>query len=106
MRTALNLAVDAHHMKVAHGEQVLVDEVVLGGHPGRRGGLACQVACRAPERGCQPAEREARSIFLAHCIDGLRYAEIAKIRRVSVTTARTHVAKATLQRTRWMQGWY
>lgn len=56
--------------------------------------------------GVSRLSEKTRSIFLVHRIDGLPYAEIAKIRRVSVTTARTHVAKATLQRTRWMQGWY
>jgi RNA polymerase sigma-70 factor (ECF subfamily) len=46
-----------------------------------------------------------REIFLSHRIDGLSYQEIARERRLSISTVEKHVAKATLQLTRWMEGW-
>lgn len=106
MRTALNLAVDAHRMKVAHGEQVLVDDVVLmDTTPDAEAALLAKERVVRLSEGVGRLSETTRSIFLAHRIDGLPYTEIARLHGVSVTTVHTHVAKATLQLTRWMQGW-
>lgn len=50
-----------------------------------------------PERTCR--------ILLKRRIDGLSYAEIARVEDMSVAAVEKTVARATLQLMRWMEGW-
>jgi RNA polymerase sigma-70 factor (ECF subfamily) len=106
MQTALNLSIDAHRGRVAHGEQVeleeavLVDEappvesVVLG-----RERVARLNHCLGRLSG------KSRDILLAHRLDGLTYREIADHHGLSISTVEKHIAKATLQLITWMEDW-
>jgi RNA polymerase sigma-70 factor (ECF subfamily) len=106
MRIALNLSIDAHRARVSHGEEVVIDEVVLvDPNPTAeavvlaREQVARLIVCvgRLSER--------TRVIFLSHRVDGLTYQEIAEAHQLSISTVEKHVAKATLQVTSWMEGW-
>jgi len=106
MRVALNLSIDAHRTRMSHGEEVMIDDVVLID------------TAPTPEAVVLGREREARmsvclgrlggktrDIFLAHRVEGLSYQEIAQRHRLSISTIEKHVAKAMLQITCWMEGW-
>ncbi len=106
MRTALNLSVDAHRMRVSHGEEVVLDEVVLADEApavesvvlGReRMARLTQCLARLGEKN--------RDIFLAYRLDGLTYREIADHHGLSISTVEKHVAKATLRLISWMEDW-
>src|SRR5512145_1666949 len=106
MRTALNLSVDAHRMRVSHEEEVVLDEVVLADEApavesvvlGReRMARLTQCLARLGEKN--------RDIFLAHRLDGLTYREIADHHGLSISTVEKHVAKATLRLITWMEHW-
>lgn len=106
MRTALNLSIDAHRMSVTHGEQVMLEDVVLVD-----AAPAVEDVLLARERMARLTEclgrltERSRDIFLAHRVDGLTYREIAEQHDVSITTIEKHIAKATAQLTAWMEGW-
>ena len=106
MRIALNLAIDAHRMQVSHGEQVMVEEVLLiDSAPDieaevlARERLARLSVCLAR------LSEKTRAILLSHRVEGLTYEEIARHHGLNVSTVHKHVAKATLQLTTWMEGW-
>jgi RNA polymerase sigma factor (sigma-70 family) len=106
MRTALNLSIDAHRARVSHGEEVLLDEVVLvDTTPSAeatllgRERMARMVVCLGR------LNEKTRHIFLAHRVDGMSYQEIAREQNLSISAVEKHVAKATLQVTSWMEGW-
>jgi len=106
MRTALNLAVDAHRRGKQRGDEVAIDEVVLidfspsveevllGRERAARLGVCLG---RLNER--------TRQIFLAHRLEGLTYCQIASEHRLSVSSVEKHVAKALLQIATWMEDW-
>jgi RNA polymerase sigma factor (sigma-70 family) len=106
MRTALNLSIDAHRARMTRGEEVLVEELVLIdlGPTTEDMVLAKERIARFSEGISRLSERT-RAIFLAHRIDGLPYAEIAKQHGITVTTVHHHIAKATLRLAQWMEGW-
>lgn len=106
MRTALNLSIDTHRMRVNHGEEVLLDEVVLiDATP------TAEAVVLARERVARLSvclgrlSEKTRDIFLAHRVDGMSYQQIAQRHQLSISTVEKHVAKATLQVTGWMEGW-
>jgi RNA polymerase sigma factor (sigma-70 family) len=106
MRTALNLSIDAHRMRVCHGEEVLLEDVVLlDVAPGTE---AIVLARERMERLSQCLGRlndKTREIFLSYRVDGMTYREIAQHHGLSISTVEKHIAKATLQLTTWMEGW-
>ena len=106
MHAALNLSIDAYRVRVNHGEQVLLDDVVLvDTSPSveavilARERMARLVLCLGRLNG------KTRAIFLAHRIDGMTYQQIASTHGLSVSAVEKHMAKATLQITGWMEGW-
>ena len=106
MRTALNLSIDTHRMRVNHGEEVLLDEVVLiDASP------TAEAVVLARERVARLSvclgrlSEKTRDIFLAHRVDGMSYQQIAQRHQLSISTVEKHVAKATMQVTSWMEGW-
>jgi RNA polymerase sigma factor (sigma-70 family) len=106
MRAALNLSIDSYRARASHGEEVLIDDVVLiDATPGAeaillgRERLARLSVCLGRLNG------KTRDIFLAHRIDGMSYQEIARRHKLSVSSVEKHIAKAMLQVTSWMEGW-
>ncbi|MCV2436896.1 RNA polymerase sigma factor [Paucibacter sp. DJ2R-2] len=106
MRTALNLSIDAHRSSVSHGEQLMVDEVVLlDTAPGTEAIVLARERMARLSLGLGRLTEKTRDIFLSHRVDGLTYHEIAQNHGLSISTVEKHVAKATLQLTSWMEGW-
>ncbi len=106
MRTALNLAIDAHRARVTRGEEVLVEEVVIVDFaPTAEGVLLAKERLARLSQGVGRLSETTRTVFLAHRVDGLPYGEIARAHGLSISAVQKHVAKATLQLTTWMEGW-
>ena len=106
MRTALNLSVDTHRMRVSHGEEVVLEDVVLvDGTP------TAEAVVLARERIARLSvclgrlHDKTRDIFLSHRVEGQSYLEIAQRHELSISTVEKHIAKATVQITSWMEGW-
>ena len=106
MRTALNLSIDVHRARVNHGDEVLVEEVVLlDVAPGTEAVVLARERMVRLSVGLGRLGEKTRNIFLAHRVDGLTYQEIAKRHGLSTSTVEKHIARATLQLTTWMEGW-
>jgi RNA polymerase sigma factor (sigma-70 family) len=106
MRTALNLSIDTHRTSVAHGEEVLLDEVVLiDVTPSAESVVLARERMARMSQCLGRLNEKTRDIFLAHRIEGMTYQEIAQRHHLSISTVEKHVAKALLQVTGWMEGW-
>jgi RNA polymerase sigma factor (sigma-70 family) len=106
MRIALNLSIDAHRTRMTRGDEVLAEDVVIIDlAPTAEESILAKERVARLNEGVNRLSETTRAIFLCHRLDGLTYGEIARARGVSVSTVHTHVAKATLQLTRWMEGW-
>jgi len=106
MRTALNLSIDAHRARMTRGDEVLAEEVlIIDLAPTAEDSMLAKERVARLSVGVSRLSETTRAILLSHRLDGLTYAEIARARGISVTTVHTHVAKATLQLTSWMEGW-
>jgi RNA polymerase sigma factor (sigma-70 family) len=106
MRTALNLSIDKHRVQSNHGEEVVLDEVVLvDTSPDAEAVLLARERMARLGVGLGRLSDQTREIFLAHRVDGLSYREIAERHQLAISTVEKHVAKATLQLTSWMEGW-
>ena len=106
MRAALNLSIDAYRTSKNHGEQVLLDDMVLVDATPTADAilLARERIARLSECLAGLDARTCR-IFLAHRVDGMSYLEIARDHRLSVSSVEKHIAKAMLVVTRSMEGW-
>lgn len=106
MRTALNLSIDAHRMKVGRGEHVVLEDVVLiDATPSTEAVvLARERMVRLAAGGGRLSDRT-REVFLANRGHGMPYGEIAELYGISITAVHHHIAKATLRLTEWMEGW-
>lgn len=106
MRTALNLSIDAHRARMTRGDEVLVEEtVIIDLAPTAEDSMLAKERIARLSEGLSRLSDTTREILLAHRLEGLTYGEIARARGVSLTTVHTHIAKATLQLTSWMEGW-
>lgn len=106
MRTALNLSIDAYRTNTGRGEHVLLEDVVLiDTAPSTEAVLLAKERMARLSLGIGRLSEKNRAVFLAHRLDGLPYAEIAKLHGISVSTVQQHIAKATLRLTSWMEGW-
>ena len=106
MRPALNLSIDAHRARVTHGEEVLLDEVVLvDSAPGAEAVVLARERLARLSLCLGRLNEKTRDIFLSHRVDGMTYQEIAQRHGLSISTVEKHIAKATLQVTIWMEGW-
>jgi len=106
MKVALNLSIDMHRVRRAHGDEVMLEDVVIiDTSP------PAEDVLQAKERN----ERlgvflgrltdKTREMFLAHRLEGMTYKEIAQQHGVSVSTVEKHIARASVQLTAWMEGW-
>ncbi len=106
MRAALNLSVDAHRSRVSHGEELLLEEVVLlDTAPGTEAIVLARERMARLSQGLGRMNDKTRDIFLCHRVDGMTYHQIAQRHGMSTTSVEKYVAKATLQLTSWMEGW-
>ena len=106
MRTALNLSIDTHRMRVNHGEEVLLDEVVLvDAAPNAEAVVLARERVARLSVCLERLSEKTRDIFLSHRVDGMSYHQIAQRHQLSISTVEKHVAKATMQVTGWMEGW-
>jgi RNA polymerase sigma factor (sigma-70 family) len=107
MRAALNLSTDAYRTRASRGEQLMLEDVVLvdATPSGEAKVMAQQQLARLSE--CLAAlPCRTRDIFLAHRHDGLRYADIAALCGLSVSAVEKHIARAMLEVSSGMEGWY
>jgi RNA polymerase sigma factor (sigma-70 family) len=106
MRTALNLSIDRHRMQVNHGEEVLVEEVVLvDTSPDAEAVLLARERLARLSVCIGRLGEKTREIFLAYRVEELSYREIAERHGLTVSAVEKQVAKATLQLATWMEGW-
>lgn len=106
MRTAINLSIDAHRSRVVHGEQVVLEDVILvdDAPPVESVVLSRERMVRLEQCLARLGEKP-REMFMAHRVDGLTYREIADQHGLAISTVEKHIAKATLQLITWMEGW-
>ena len=103
MRTALNLSIDAHRLQSSHGEEVLVEDIVLLDlSPTAEDLLLAKERMERLSYWLTRLTPKTRDIFLSHRIDGLTYREIAQRQGLSISAVEGHVAKATMQLASWM----
>jgi RNA polymerase sigma factor (sigma-70 family) len=106
MRAALNLSIDTHRMRMNHGEEVLLDEVVLiDSSPTAEAVVLARERIARLNVCLRRLSAKTRDIFLAHRVDCMSYQQIAQCHNLSISTVEKHIAKATLQVTGWMEGW-
>ena len=107
MRTALNLSIDAYRSRASHGDEVLLDDVVLvDTAPCIEDVHLSRERLQRLSECVARMNDKTRSIFLAHRLDGLSYQEIGQLHGLSISGVEKHVAKAVLIITGWMEGWY
>jgi RNA polymerase sigma-70 factor (ECF subfamily) len=105
MRTALNLSIDAHRLQASHGQEVLVEDVVLIDlSPTVEDVLLAKERMERLSFWLSRLTPKTRDIFMSHRIDGLTYREIAQREGLSISAVEGHVAKATMQLSSWMDG--
>ena len=105
MRTALNLSIDAHRLRISHGEEVLVEDVVLVDlAPTAEAVLLAKERMERLSFWLSRLTPKTRDIFLSHRLEGLTYREIAQRHGLSISTVEAHIAKATLRLASWMDG--
>lgn len=106
MQTALNLSIDEHRGRVAKGEQIELDEVVLVDEaPAVEAVVLGRERVRRLNYCLARLSAKHRDILLAHRLDGQSYREIADRYGLSISTVEKHIAKSTLQLITWMEGW-
>lgn len=107
MRTALNLSIDAHRTRASRGEDVCLEQVVLiDAQPSAEATLLAKERMARLTACIGRLSDKRREVFLAQRVEGLSYQEIAARHRISVSAVEKHVAKAMLQLTCWMEGWW
>ena len=105
MRTALNLSIDAHRLRVSHGEEVLVDDVVLIDlAPTAEAVLLAKERKERLGFWLSRLSPKTRDIFISHRLEGMSYREIAQRHGLSISAIEGHIAKATMQLAIWMDG--
>jgi RNA polymerase sigma factor (sigma-70 family) len=106
MQTALNLAIDEHRGRVVHGEQVVLEEVILVDESPPVEAVVLGRERMARLHYCLGRLTDKnRDIFLAHRLGGQTYRQIADHHGLSISTVEKHIAKTTLQLITWMEGW-
>ena len=106
MRAALNLSIDAYRKRTSHGEEVMLEDVVLvDATPSAEAVLLARERMARLGVCLGRLTDKTRDIFLAHRLDGLSYQQIARQHQLSISTVEKHVTKALLLITGWMEGW-
>ena len=106
MRTALNLSIDAHRESARHGEQLMLENVVLYDEtPNAEAILLARERVARLSVCLDQLNDKTRAILLARRVDGLSYQEIARRHQISVSAVEKQIAKAMLLMASWMEGW-
>lgn len=106
MRIALNLSIDAYRTRVGHGEEVLLEDMVLvDATPSAEDALLAREQVARLSVCLGRLSEKTRDIFLAHRVEGLSYREIAEAHGLSISTVEKHVARAMQKVTSWMEGY-
>ncbi len=106
MKVALNLSIDMHRTRLAHGEEVELEEVVIiDASPTAEDVLLARERKERLRMGLGRLTEKSRDIFLAYRLEGMTYKEIAQRFGVSVSTVEKHVSRASETLTAWMEGW-
>jgi len=104
VRTVLNLSVDSfrHNSRHPEAETLTEDTVVIDTAP--RPDEVCMARQRLNRlsEGLEALSPQTRDIFLAHRLEGLGQAEIAKRHGLSLSSVEKHIAKALLFLTEWV----
>ncbi|WP_422011479.1 RNA polymerase sigma factor [Roseateles sp.] len=106
MRTALNLSIDAYRLRISHGEQLLVEDVVLLDlAPSVEAVVLGRERLARLSMGLARLSPKTRDVFLSHRLNDMSYEQIAARHGISISAVNKHIAKAMLQLTTWMEGW-
>ena len=107
MRTAVNLGRDqARRRKVApFVDAELAIESIIDGAPPPDEIIRARERLRRASAGLKQLDELTRRCLLAHRLEGLTCAEIAKRESLPVTTVEKRVARAVLFLVKWMDGW-
>ncbi|MBV8501356.1 MAG: sigma-70 family RNA polymerase sigma factor [Paucibacter sp.] len=104
MRTALNLSIDAYRLRVSHGEEVLVEDVVLiDVAPTAEATLLAKERKERLSYWLGRLTPKTRDIFLSHRLEGMSYKEIAQRHGLSISSVEGHISRAIQQLTTWME---
>ncbi len=106
IRTAINIGIDEYRARSTHGEETVLDDVVVAdAAPGVDAELLGKERLERMRQCLERMPERTRAIFLAHRVDGLTYADLGREYGVSGTVIAKHVEKATALITGWMEGW-
>lgn len=109
MRTAINLSIDAHRMKVNHGPHISLEEVdeleLVDESPTAEATVLAKERVARLRACVNRLSEKPRDMLIAHRIEGLSYKDIAEQHKVHITTVEKHIAKAMLLVSDWMKGW-
>ena len=106
MRIALNLSVDAYRMRVSHGEEVAVEDVVLIDlAPSADDVVLAKERIARLSHCLRRLSPKTRDIFLSYRLEDMTYQEIAARHGLSISTVEKHIARAMLYLAKWMDGW-
>ncbi len=107
MRAALNLSIDAHRAQAVRGEQVSPDDVVIiDGRPSVDDVVLARERLDRLSECLARMSETTRKIYLAHKVDGVSYAELAKQFGMTRSGVEWHISKAVMLTAAHMEGWY
>lgn len=107
MRAALNLSIDAHRAQAVRGEQVSPEDVVIvDGRPSVDDVVLARERLDRLSECLARMNETTRKIYLAHKVDGVSYAELAKQFGMTRSGIEWHISKAVMLTASHMEGWY
>jgi RNA polymerase sigma-70 factor (ECF subfamily) len=105
-RTAINIAIDAHRARAAHGAEAAVDELqVIDVAPGVEAQLLGKERMDRLWLCLERMPGRTREILLAHRVGERTYADIGREFGISESVVGKHVARGTALLATWMEGW-
>ncbi len=104
VRTVVNLSVDSFRHSRSHpgAETITEDTIVIDATPGPDEVYHARERLNKLSQGLEALSPRTREIFLAHRLEGLGQAEIARVHGVRLSSGEKHIAKAILFLTEWM----
>ena len=104
VRTVVNLSIDAFRHSRTHGDvETLTEEtVVIDATPGPDEVVGARERLHRLSAGLEALSPLTREIFLAHRLEEVGQAEIARRHGISVSAVEKHIAKALLFLTEWV----
>jgi RNA polymerase sigma-70 factor (ECF subfamily) len=105
-RTAINVAIDVHRARAAHGMDTAVDELQLVDMaPGVEDQLLGKERMDRLRQCLERMPERTRAIFLAHRVGERTYADIGREYGISESVVGKHVARGAAMLATWMEGW-